>query len=402
MADAKKLDAAATPAPLRLAAMGLEAECSLLLDDEPVRPEALFGSPRDFIRGALMHRQGTSYHLPTGGAVYFDTGVIEVATPVVEIDRGCAARAGRSLWEALQFIRGELDAWDARNGHRTRLAGFSAHYNVSFALPPGEPANGRTIEQLALLLTYILPAPVMLLATNRRSTGVGVRPRGDRIEITSDFTPSPALMIAAATLIVAVVREVMAWPSYELDQLARHDIPVISGFRPMPHTSRKGWLARFNCYPENPFTCDIDRAGWRTERHGDLSLRAIAGRTARHFRRPIRRLADPFTPGLIASVLRGRSGSLLALDDRPPAYDDVGKLCAWDALLPPAQLARSRYERVVLHAVAGRPLRLGGQRLRPVGMRGWSAVVFRRDDDRREVIAIDDLVACLDDWERHA
>jgi hypothetical protein len=173
-----------------------------------------------------------------------------VATPVIEIERGCAARAGRSLWEALQFIRGELDAWDARNGRKTRLVGFSAHYNVSFELPPGEPANGRTIEKLALLLTYILPAPVMLLATNRRSTGVGVRPRKDRIEITSDFTPSPALMIATATLIVGVVREVMTWPSYELAELSKHEIPVISGFQPdAPHVAQ-GLAGALHCYPK--------------------------------------------------------------------------------------------------------------------------------------------------------
>jgi hypothetical protein len=380
--------------------MGLEAECSLMVDGEPTRPEALFGSPRDFIRGALMHRQGTSYHLPTGGAVYFDTGVIEVATPVVEIERGCAARAGRLLWEALEFIRGELDAWDARTGRQTRLVGFSAHYNVSFALPQGEPANGRSIEQLALLLTYILPAPVMLLAANRRSTGVGVRPRKDRIEITCDFTPGPSLMIAAAATIVGIVREVMAWPSYALDELARHGIPVISGFAPMPHTSRQGWLARFDCYPDNPFTCDIATRTWPTQGHGELSLRAIAGRTVHHFRRPIRRVCDPFTFRLIGSVLCGRSPSLLALDDRPEEYEDVGRLCAWNARLPPAQLARSRYERVVLRAVAGRPLLVDGHRLQPVGMCGWSAVVFRREDNRRQVIAIDDLVAHLDAWER--
>lgn len=400
MADRKKQDQAPAPEGLRLAAMGLEAECALMLDDEPVRPEALFGSPRDFIRGELMHRQGTSYHLPTGGAVYFDTGVIEVATPVIEIERGCAARAGRSLWEALQFIRGELDAWDARSGRATRLVGFSAHYNVSFELPPGEPANGRTIEQLAHLLTYILPAPVMLLATNRRSTGVGVRPRQDRIEITSDFTPSPSLMIATATLIAGVVREVMSWPSYELGELSRHGIPVISGFHPVPHTSRKGWLARFSCYPRNPFTCDIDAGTWQTDRHGELSLRSIAERTVRHFWRPVGRISDPFTFRLIGSILRGRSPALLDLDDRPEAYEDVGKLCAWDAGFPPAQLARSRYERVVIRAVSGQQLRMNGHRLRPVGMHGWSAIVFRRDDDRREVIAIDDLIDHLDDWER--
>ncbi len=399
MADWKKQEAPAAPQRLRLAAMGLEAECSLLLDGEPTRPESLFGSPRDFIRGALMHREGTSYHLPTGGAVYFDTGVIEVATPVVEIARGCAARAGRSLWEALQFIRHELDAWDARHGHQTQLVGFSAHYNVSFELPPGQPANGRSIEQLARLLTYILPAPVMLLAANRRSTGVGVRPRPDRIEITSDFTPSPSLMIAAATVIVAVVREVMTWPGYERAALAARGIPVIRGFQPMPHTSRKGWLARFSCYPDNPFTCDIDAPRWQTEHHGALSLRAIAGRTVRQFWPSIRRLADPATARLIRSVLGRRSPSLLDLDDRPPAYEHVGRLCAWDEALPPAQLARSRYERVVMRAVSGRELRIGGRRLRPVGMSGWSAVVFQREDQGREVIALDDLLHHLDAWD---
>ena len=399
MADAKKLEQPSSTAPLRLAAMGLEAECSLVLDDQPTRPEALFGSPRDFIRGNLMHREGTSYHLPTGGAVYFDTGVIEVATPVVEIEPGCAARAGRSLWEALQFIRHELDAWDARNGHTTRLVGFSAHYNVSFGLPHGEPANGRTIERLAHLLTYILPAPVMLLATNRRSTGVGVRPRKDRIEITSDLTPSPALTIATATLIVGIVREVMSWPSYERDELLKHEIPVISGFHPVPHTSRKGWLAHFSCYPSNPFTCDIDATMWPTARHGELSLRAIAGHTVRHFLRSIRRVSDPFTFRLIGSVISGRSPSYLDLDDRPAEYEDVGRLCAWDAQLPPAQLARSRYERVVMRAISGQQLRIDGHHLRPVGMGGWSAIVFRRDDNRREVIPIDDLVGHLKLWE---
>ena len=77
---------------------------------------------------------------------------------------------------------------------------------------------------LAMLLTHILPMPVMLLAANRRSTGIGVRPRSNRIEVTADFTPDAALMIAAATVIVGIAREVMTWPSFELDELelARH------------------------------------------------------------------------------------------------------------------------------------------------------------------------------------
>jgi hypothetical protein len=278
MVQAKKAESRVPAGQLALAAMGLEAEFSLLLDGKPARPEDLFASPCDFMTCDLVHRQGRSYQLPGGSAVYFDTGVIEVATPVVEIERGCAARAARSLWEAIEQIRRDLDAWDAREGHETRLAGFSAHYNVSFDLPAHQPANGRTIGQLAHLLAFILPAPVMLLAANRRSTGVGVRPRGDRIEITCDFTPSPSLMIAAATLIVAIVRDVMTWPSYGLDELSKRDIPVIAGFQPMPHTSRKGWLARFDCYAESPFTCDIDAAMWQTREHGSGG-RSIASRT---------------------------------------------------------------------------------------------------------------------------
>src|SRR5688500_5973031 len=116
---------------LRLAAVGLEAELSLYIDDVPERPEVVFGSPRAFIRGDLLHRVGTSSQLPTGGAVYFDTGVIEIATPLIELERGCIARAGRSLWESICFIRGELDAWERRSGRRARLVGFSIHYNVS-------------------------------------------------------------------------------------------------------------------------------------------------------------------------------------------------------------------------------------------------------------------------------
>jgi hypothetical protein len=386
---------------LALAAMGMEAEFSVTLDGQPVRPEDVFGSPRAFVRGNLMHRQGTSYHLPTGGAVYFDTGVIEVATPVIEIERGAAARTGRSLWESILYIREQLDDWEARTGREIRLTGFSTHYNVSFELPAEEQGKSRTVKKLALLLSYILPAPVMLLATNRRSTGVGVRPRGDRIEITADFTPSASLMIATATLIVGIVREVMTWPSFELEMLERMRIPVIEGYRPMKHTSRKGWLARNDCYPRSPFEADIDETTWRTTDGRELSLRSVAGLIVKHFWHPIRRISDPWTFRLIGSVMRGRAPSLLDLDDRPPEYEDVGRLCTWDNLFPESELSRSRYERVLIRAISGQKLSMHGRRFTPTGMKGWSAVVFRADDDHsRHVFGIDYLLGHLGDWER--
>jgi hypothetical protein len=379
----------------------MEAEFSVFIDGEQVRPEDVFGDPRTFLGPNLMHRRGTSYHLPTGGAVYFDTGVIEIATPVIEIDRGCAARAGRSLWEGIRYVRAGLDDWERRRRHQVRLAGFSTHFNISFELPPDERIESKSVDKLALLLTYILPAPVMLLATNRKSTGVGVRPRSDRIEVTLDFTPSAALMIATGTLVTGIVRSVMEWPAFELEQLEKRGIPLLSGFKPIRHTTRKGWLARYDCYPRNPFTSDVNHREWRTTDGRLLSLRELASEVTRKFWHSIRRVSDPFTFRLIGSVLKGKVPSLLELEERPEEYEDVGRLCVWDELFPPSQLSRSRYERVLIHAISGQKLRLFGHWYTPTGMRGWSQVVFRRDDRRgQHVFSLDYLLKHLSAWDR--
>ncbi|HVS04330.1 MAG TPA: hypothetical protein VMT16_16315 [Thermoanaerobaculia bacterium] len=392
--------------PLALAAIGLEAELELWVDGVRRRPEDVFGTPRAFLRGRPMHRAGTSYHLPTGGAVYFDTGVIEVATPVIEVARGCAARAGRSLWESILHLRDEIDVWERREGRRVALAGFSTHYTTSFGHRPAPAGVQPAMERMACLLVHLLAAPVALLACNRRSTGVGVRPRGDRIEVTVDFTPSPALMIATGTLIAAVVGAVARWPAHRLDGLAERGIPVIAGLRPIPHTSRRGWLARDHSFPANPFTADPDAAIWPVDAktrgvRGPLSLRQLARAVLRHFHRPIRRLADPFTYRLLLQVLGGRAPSLLDLPERPPAYEDVGRLCFWDNLFPEAELARSRYERVLIRAIGGHLLQLEGDLLLPVGMRGWTTVLFRRQRDGARIsLPLDFLALRLDDWER--
>jgi hypothetical protein len=384
-----------------LAAIGLEAEFTMLLDGVQVKPEDVFGSPRRLVRGPMMHRTGRSYHLPTGGAMYFDTGVIELATPVIEIERGCAARAGRSLWESIRFVRRELDAWETREGHTVHLAGFSTHYNVSLDSPNGRGRGVRSPDKLAMLLLNIIPFPVMLLAANRRSTGIGVRPRPNRIEVTADFTPDASLMIAAATFIVGVAREVMSWPSYELNTLEAIDFPVVRDFVPEPHSSRRGWVARFTSFIENPFACDVNAPIWPV-RASDrrLSLRAIAKRVTDHFWPSIARIGDPRSLRLIESVVRGTTPSLLELDDRPSAYERVGSLCTWANLFPVRALPRSRYERVFIRAISGHKLRIGGDSYTPTGMRGWSHVVFERDRDRaRHVFSLDYLLRHLDRWE---
>jgi hypothetical protein len=401
--DASRLPLPASP--VSLGAMGMESEFTVILDGQPVKPEDVFKSPTNIVRAPMIHRTGRSYHLPTGGAVYFDTGVIEIATGMIEIDKGCAARAGRSLWENIRYLRTELDEWEKTHGHDVELAGFSTHYNVSFN-PSDRPRTDHcTVGKLALLLTYILPAPVMLLAANRRSTGIGVRPRGNRVEVTADFTPDASLMIATGTLCVGIIKEVMHWPTYELSELAKYtrELPMIAGVKPVPHSSRKGWSAKYTCYPENPFVQDIDEPMWRTTGDERLSLREIAGRITKFFWPSIQRFSDPFTLRLIGSVMAGRAPSLLELDDRPPEYDSVGRLCQWDDLFPERVLPRSRYERVLGHAINGEKLRLDREVYTPVGMQGWGHVVFRKDRDKsRHVLSLDYLLDHLDEWDAGA
>src|SRR5206468_8133521 len=117
-----------------------------------------------FIDQPLLKRTSKSLQLPTGGALYFDGGVLEVVTPVIEIAPQCTARVVRSLWEQIAFVRDQLDAWEKRSGNTARLQAYSCHFNISFELGREERSRNRTIQKLALLLSYLLPVPVIVVA----------------------------------------------------------------------------------------------------------------------------------------------------------------------------------------------------------------------------------------------
>lgn len=382
----------------RWPAMGLETELELWLDGKKVKPEDVFATPASFVRGKLVHRTGKSYHLPSGGAVYFDTGVIEVATPIVEIESGCAARATRLLWEGIDHVRRDLTAWERKAKRKARLVGFSTHVSVSFDVPVEQRRRGRRVEDLAWALVHLLPAPVMLLGTNRASTGVGVRPRGDRIEITADFTPEPERMVASASAIVGIVRAVTAWPAYTLQKLKVAGLPVIRGFSPMKHTSRKGWLARWDRYPVHPWDAGPDAKVWAIGERKRTSLRDVAQRIVRHFENDIRAVAPAPAWRHIRAVLSGERESLMDLDARPASYEDVGRKTGWNGLYSEKALPRSRYERVLLNALAGKPLAKGGEVLTPAGVKGWLHVDFTDDRGKRRRYHLDDLVDDLRYW----
>jgi hypothetical protein len=319
---------------LDMPVIGIEAEFKVFLDGKAVQPEAVWKQPSGFIDRPLLKRTNKSSQLPTGGAVYFDGGVIEVVTPVIEIAPQCTARVTRSLWEQLGFVRDELTKWEERSGRRVRLEAFSCHINVSFEVPREERTRNRTIQKLALLLAHLLPVPVTVAGLNRRSTSFGVRPRRDRIELTLDFIPDPGLMAATTALIVGVVREVITWPSYNVKVLDELPVAIPSGVEPGRHTTRKGWMLKDFHYPRSPFITDINAPVWMTTRGSRMSFRQMALQTAGYFRDSIRKLADPFSYRLLFSILRGETPSMLELPDRPPAYDDVGRLTRWGTVLP--------------------------------------------------------------------
>src|SRR5205814_3913024 len=113
---------------------GMESEFNVVLDGVEIDPRAYWKDPTAFIDVPLLRRTRSSLQLPTGGAVYFDRGVIEVVTPVIELATGSTARVVRNLWEQIGFLRHQRTQREQRTGHHLRLKAYRAHYNISFEL----------------------------------------------------------------------------------------------------------------------------------------------------------------------------------------------------------------------------------------------------------------------------
>ena len=375
------------------AVIGLEAEFNLIIDDVRRRPEAVFGTPQQLVRRKMLPRTGRSFQLPSGGAIYFDTGVIEVATPIVEMEPGCCYRATRLLWEQIHYVGTELRRWGRRHKCRARLQGFSTHYNFSFQTEHASPQ--RDAKRLGYLLAHILPAPVILLAANCKSSAVGVRPRGTRIEVTADFTPDAALMLATCAFVAGAAGAVSAWPDYELSQLEKHNIPRFEPFRLHRHSSRKGWRVMKQSLARDPFASDVNAPIWKLRDGRELSLRAIAEEILQPFRGDIRRVSDLETLRHIEAVFDGNARSLLDFPERPIAYDDAGHEWDWNRRRM-RHWPRSAYEKVIHRVIAREPIVISGKRYVAERMQGWYEVVFRESKTgARRIFNLDHLAKLM-------
>ena len=375
------------------AVIGLEAEFSLIINDARQRPEKIFGTAQKLIRSKMLPRTGRSFQLPSGGAIYFDTGVIEVATPIVELEPGCCYRATRLLWEQIHYVGEELRRWGRRKKCRARLQGFSTHYNFSFQSE--RLSAERDATRLGYLLAHILPAPAMLLAANRKSTAVGVRPRGKRIEVTADFTPDAALMLATCAFIAGVAGVASSWPDYNLTQLERNGIPRFVPFRLRKHSSRKGWRVTKQSLARDPFSCDVNAPIWKLRDGRQLSLREIARETLQPFRASIRRVGDLETLRHIEAVFDGDARSLLDFPERPAAYDDAGHEWNWNRRRM-RHWPRSAYEKVIHRVITRQPIQIRGKRYVAERMQGWYEVMFRESKTgERRIFNLDHLAKLM-------
>jgi hypothetical protein len=69
-------------------------------------------------------------------------------------------------------------------------------------------------------------------------------------------------------------------------------------------------------------------------------------------------------------------------------------------VFPARFLRRSRYERVLMLAIAGTPITMDDGQYHPTAMRGWSHVVLTNTArTRTRIVSIDDLVPHLERWQ---
>ena len=190
-----------------------------------------------------------------------------------------------------------------------------------------------------------------------------MRPRITRLEVTADFTPDPALMLATCAFVAGVVQRVLCWEDFGLKQLNRNGIPRITPFRLRKHSSRRGWRVMADSLGQNPFTSDVNAPIWKLRDGRTLSLRAIAAESLKPFRRRIRQISDSNTLEHISAVFAGDARSLLDFPKRPESYDDVGRAIDWGRRRM-RRWSRSKYEKIIHRVIAREPMRFGQKRRR--------------------------------------
>jgi len=136
----------------------------------------------------MIPRTGKSFQLPRG-AIYFDTGVIEVATPIVESSALLLSRDAFVLWEQIRYLRRELDHWARRHKYQCTLQG-SARITI-FRFQPRGNQKLRKREACVSAGTHFAGAGwILLQRTGRAAQSVCARAEtGIEVTLISLRTP---------------------------------------------------------------------------------------------------------------------------------------------------------------------------------------------------------------------
>jgi len=369
---------------------GIEAEFDLLCDGVRVLPEDFFGGILKVLPDARIPWRGKPVTLPNGCIAYFDRGVIEVATPPIVLAAGAPAISVALLNAGIRWVRNGLDRWQRQNNRVLRLRGFSAHYNFSFVRSRRNSA--RTLDQLAFTLCHILPFPGILVATNARSRSVGVRPRINRLEVTIDYTVEPVRMAAMAALVFGVLGEAMSWRTYRLAEAERRQLPLLSNFRPRPHTSRNGWLAHIDCFTSNPFNPDTRHIGWQTKAHGVLTIRQISTRIVQHFRGAIKRYSSPSVLRCINEIIERNDGDQAGARGSGHYHDVRG---GRSSINQHTKGIETYYARVFCRVTRAERFFHGDRQFVPIRIVDWFAIAVLDQRTRKiETWSLDDIARC--------
>src|SRR4029077_20755607 len=127
---------------------------------------------------------------------------------------------------------------------------------------------------------------------------------------------------------------------------------------------------RFDCFPRSPFTADPNARDWLTTDGRTMSLREIAAEIATPFINDIRDVTCADRLEHIFAVFDERARSLLDFPERPPRYEDVGRIIDWNRHSL-RKLPRSDYEHVIHRILEHRPLRMGRESWMAERMEGW-------------------------------
>jgi hypothetical protein len=256
------------------------------------------------IAGLALHPTNPHMYFTNRGVAIIADGVVaEIATPPVELARGC----GTSVASWAEAARIELMALV---GDSTRLLGGSTHISITT-----DPAHN---DRIAALYARTFAAGLMLLMDQPHSPGLLVRPRPGRLELCGEFVVGASLTDAA----VFALGSVACLEDYAVT--GRASIPAFLDVVLQNGRRRYGWYV-----DRNAFGTDL-YSGVRRARLHRADGRVVA---AQDYLAVAWRLARPYaeeyaTTAELASVDRVVSGAD-PLPMEAGSYGEVPQSTTW-------------------------------------------------------------------------